>query len=345
MRACQGEVRRVLEGSAEQMPLPPVPIADACSALDTKEGREAHGAHELGHGANATVYSFPLGSGSARLASGALVELSSLVVKCGRWRSSTLFEQEARVQRAAAAAGCAPPLHYAAYFPDVGASGASAGAVRGVMAMERLTQPTFYRWLHWVTREQRRKANAANAEAWTISPQALRDSTVRAWEKESQRLLAALIKAGVAHGDWHERNLVFDVPTARDATAVGRAPTPLQHYETKKLIKEAIWAGPAAGKARLLVIDYGGARQLRGRVDRFFARICIDRHLVDPDEEPPSPATRQLTREPSIMRAPSVMSRAAPQGARPAWWGRPFAPRPGPAHPPDSLDSPSDPAS
>lgn len=270
-------------------------IEEACQALGSVAGRSAHGALEVSHGANATVYGYPLGSGYARLASGELIQLSDIVVKAGQWRSAKAFDEEILTHRLGEAAGCAPRLFNYSFEPVHGASRASKAAVQGVMAMERLTQPTFFRWLHWVTRDQRRKAHAANVAVWTISSEALHDETVKAWERESRRLFKRLVKAGVSHGDWHERNLIFDVPEARAATAVGRKPTPLEHHDTKALIKEAIAAGPAAGRARLLVIDYGGAKPLHGRFDRFLAGIFINRHIVDADEEPPSPISRNIS--------------------------------------------------
>jgi len=205
------------------------------------------------------------------------------------------FDMEVRMQRRAAMAGCAPLLFHAACQPVAAQSSASRGAVFGTIAMERLTQPTLYRWLHQVTREQRRKSGASNVGAWSISREALHEPVVKAWEREAKRLQAALVRAGVKHGDWHERNLVFDVPAARALTAVGRTPSPLEHHALRELIMQAIAQGPSGGAARMLVIDFEGSKPLGGMVDRFFASMCIDRHIVDPDEEPPSPLSRQAS--------------------------------------------------
>jgi predicted unusual protein kinase regulating ubiquinone biosynthesis (AarF/ABC1/UbiB family) len=103
------------------------------------------------------------------------------------------------------------------------------------------------------------------------------------------RLLDQLVNAGVAHGDVHERNLVFHVPEAREQIAPGHIETLDEYCANKTIIMDAINAGPRGGRARLLLIDFGGAREVRGRVERFIAKSFIERHLVDPDEEPPPP--------------------------------------------------------
>jgi hypothetical protein len=155
--------------------------------------------------------------------------------------------------------------------------------------IERLTQPTFYRWLHWLSLEEG-ALRGSKDKSWHISKHALRAPIFRKWFAEIKRLGSALIDAGVSHGDWHERNLVFHVPGLKVRTTVGQRETYEHHAETKALIMRAIAAGPEAGLARVYVIDYGCARAISGRVERFLARaLGHDRHLVDADEEPPTP--------------------------------------------------------
>mmetsp|Transcript_14347 Transcript_14347/g.36415 ORF Transcript_14347/g.36415 Transcript_14347/m.36415 type:complete len:349 (+) Transcript_14347:64-1110(+) len=272
-------------------------LAPVIEQLTSAAGRKERGAVELSHGANAVVFALPAGAGTALLPDERRVELSDLVVKCGRWRSRRHFDEEVELSRVAAAAGLGPVLYYASAVP------LEHGVVQGIIAMERLTQPTLYRWLHWMTRSERVVNKQPNVGAWTISDEALKLPLVKVWIAECRRLRSALIAAGIAHGDWHERNLIMDVPAARTLTAVGKNPSPLEHHETKSLIMKAIAAGPAAGQARLLVIDYGGAKRLKSKIGRFFAFICIDRHLVDPDEESPSPPS-------ALSRQVSAKSRA-----------------------------------
>jgi hypothetical protein len=209
-----------------------------------------------------------------------------VAIKVGQWPSAKAFAAEVALHRTAAAAGCAPRLYYASTPRRVRASGES---VAGELVIERLTQPTFYRWLHWLTHEER-MLRGSHDESWHISKQALRAPIFRKWFAEIKRLGGALIDAGVSHGDWHERNLVFHVPELKERTTVGQRETYAHHAETKALIMRAIAAGPEAGLARLYVIDYGCARAITGRVERLLARaLGHDRHLVDASEEPPTP--------------------------------------------------------
>jgi tRNA A-37 threonylcarbamoyl transferase component Bud32 len=257
--------------------------------------KESVGAIEIGRGASATIFAFA--SGCAKLASGERVPLADIVVKLGRWRTQKAFDKEVRLHRVAADAGCAPLVYHATARPV----DPSVKTVEGTLAMQRLTHPTFYRWLHWLSL-QLRQEKGLNDLTWTIDKAALRTPIFKAWEKEVKRLLAELIKAGVAHGDVHERNMVFDIPEVRGRIAPGHVETLEEHIATKQLIMEAIGEGPAGGRARIVLIDYGGAHGLSGRLDRFLAKTFIDRHIVDPDEEPPSPMSHRRTSAASTTR-------------------------------------------
>jgi hypothetical protein len=158
---------------------PPIPIAELCAVggLD-KYGRAGPaGAIEINRGANAAIFSFALGSGSALLATGETVPLSDIVVKVGRWRTQTAFDDEARLQRVSADAGCAPPVFYSTAQPI----GDGSTAVKGSLAMLRLTEPTLWRWMHWLTFQHRQAQGSANL-AWTIDKAALKLPIFKAWE-------------------------------------------------------------------------------------------------------------------------------------------------------------------
>jgi hypothetical protein len=261
------------------------PIAQICAALADPAGLARVGAIELNHGANAKVYSWRTGPRRAILAKpeGAVVPVCDIVVKLGRWDSAKDFVDEVDLQGVAHAAGCAPRVLHSHYELD------ATGKALGVLAMERLTQPTVFRWLHWLTR-----ANGQPA-SWTISSKALHLPIVAEWLVEVNRLSAALVRAGVKHGDWHERNLVFDVPEVKALTAIGVEESPLEHHAIIEAMLDAIGAGVKAGRARLYVIDYGGAKRLRGTTERWCAAWCMDRRIVDADEEPPSPGRTALS--------------------------------------------------
>lgn len=85
------------------------------------------------------------------------------------------------------------------------------------------------------------------------------------------------------------------MPEVKALTTIGVEESPLEHFAIIETMLEAIAAGVKAGRARLYVIDYGGAKRLRGAMDRRCAAWCVDRRMVDADEEPPSPGHAKLT--------------------------------------------------
>lgn len=360
-------------------------------SLAHRRSRERLGAHELSRGANAIIWIFEGGHTFIHvpLPTPRAVRVEALVIKRGRWASAASFWNEVDMQQRAADAGLAPFIYHAALEDEAnigdapldassaeitrepgGRGGAEEGTeprvpprttpqksrapVVGLVVMQRLTTPTYFRWyatlrlrttpwrggrrkgsslpfplhphrskggrkgrreerggegrrrrrgtldahtplptrdrLFWLTKAERRKAGILS-QHWSIDREALAAPAARAWAAETRRLKEALLSAGIEHGDWHERNLVFDVP---EAHALAFAPG-VDHKVVKHAIEAAIADGPASGRARLYVIDYGSARLLRSQLDRTCACLCWSKRLVDPTEEPPSHVSRQIT--------------------------------------------------
>jgi len=269
-------------------------------AVLTPEGRRAYDVIELSKGACAVVYTF---TGPARTmtlgpcdADGPHVPLNSVIVKVGKWKRVADLYAEVDIQRTANELGLAPAVYD---FAVVGKAGAK---VSGVVVMQRLTQPTYYRWLHWISREHRRSCGQG-AGSWSIDRDALQLPAAKAWEHEAVRLRKALRTSGINHGDWHERNLVFDVPEVRERFFDMESPRDCgdgeggeaEYKSLKHVMIEAIQAGPEAGRARLYVIDFGEARRIESAIEQRCAWAFFSRRIVDDSEEAPSNLTRQHT--------------------------------------------------
>lgn len=264
---------------------PDSPGADIHAALNAKGGAAAVGAVEIGRGAFARIYAFSE-EAAAEGARAARVRLDDIVLKVGSWQSAAAFDREVALQDRASTEGCAPRVLNAHRSPSFGA------AVHGLIAMDKLCGPTLLRLLFWHSRDARRQRGVPDERnGWRIDPSTLDAPLVRAWRKEAGRVQAALFAAGIEHGDWHDRNLVFDVPEARQRAPELRA---AGEKALKHVLMAAIEAGPAAGRARLLAIDFGCARELRTALARACAPVCAGRRLPDLDEEAATPITPRL---------------------------------------------------
>jgi hypothetical protein len=208
----------------------------------------------LGHGANAKVWLASLGLVQGVLGGGAggepgrssAVGAARLAIKDGVWRSEADFNTEVTVQERAASVGVAPQVYFWRWL----GRGDAGGYGRGVIGMARLSQPSFFQWLRWLTVQKRREAAAAAAlnprnvwksiaaapksfapaEDWLIDPAVLKLPLVARWRREVRRLQAELRRLNIAHGDVHDMNFVFhvvgedgDAHAGRDAEAAGAA--------------------------------------------------------------------------------------------------------------------------
>lgn len=179
-------------------------LKDVCEIAADAARRHEVSAYELTRGQNAVVYGFDDWSVLATVDGAApgstaarTLPLCSVVAKIGRWTSKDSFEREVRIHGIAADAGLAPRIYYS-HVTIVN------GRMRGTIAMQRLTQPTYFRWLFWLSR-QLRHMHERNALGWDIDKQALRLPIQKAWTRECKRVQTALFDAGIEHGDWHER--------------------------------------------------------------------------------------------------------------------------------------------
>jgi hypothetical protein len=186
----------------------------------------------IGHGANAKVWLASLavvpgawgrGEGGQPKRCGSCIAAmgaTHLAIKDGVWRSEADFVAEVTVQERAASAGVAPQVYFWRWLgrADSGTAG------RGVIGMARLTQPSFFQWLRWLTVQRRRQEAAARAnhrwrgivsppsEEWLIDSAVLKLPIVARWRGEAKRLQAELRRLNIAHGDVHDMNFVFHVP-------------------------------------------------------------------------------------------------------------------------------------
>lgn len=295
-----------------------LPIAEACSGLHVKATRVSKGAIEVNRGAFAEVFAYPRSLDEAVLEDGTSILLEDLVIKVGRYHTPEEFEAELKMARRAAAAGLAPRVLFGQLEPvEPAADGTRSKILHGTIVMERLTTPTLLRWLFWVSQDYQRKKGVAKPR-WEIVPAALKLPIVRVWTTEVDRMQKALIKAGIHHGDWHERNIVFDVPAVRALTVRGDDFEDVVHDRVKEAIMKAIAAGPSAGRARIMLIDFAGATEIRTQLGTRTAMLCVNRHLADPSEERRSPTRSQrVSKQGSAMKrlfpTPKTLSRISTQ--------------------------------
>lgn len=118
----------------------------------------------LGRGANASVLKLDesmhvyLGSpapansevSSSNVEAPMTVSSEHLAIKFGSWPSQAAFEREVQIQRVAAEAGLAPKVFFSRWLGPVGRR--SSGN-RGMLGMQCLSQPTFFTWLRWLSKE------------------------------------------------------------------------------------------------------------------------------------------------------------------------------------------------
>ena len=112
-----------------------------------------------------------------------------------------------------------------ATLPHVGATpttpalygGAWRGGPRGlgVIVMRRLTTPTYYKWLSWLTTDLRRAGLGSADGGWAVDPKVQHLPLVQAWAAEVRQLKQKLALLDIRHGDVHEMNIVFEVPGER----------------------------------------------------------------------------------------------------------------------------------
>ena len=149
--------------------------------------------------------------------------------------------------------------------------------------MRRLTTPTYFRWLTWVSRDLCRSGRVpGGGDAWLIDPRVQQLPLVQLWATRVRALKATLGDRNIKHGDVHERNIVFDVQgDARDRVFAAEARG--DHKAAKRLLMQHIAKGPDGG-ADLVMIDFGQAARV-GVLGRCCLRVCGDeQRFVDPDE-------------------------------------------------------------
>jgi len=192
-------------------------------------------------------------------------------------------EREVELQSAAAAAGLAPRIFFSTWL---GGSGKDA---IGLISMQRLSQPTFFKWLIWQTEAHRDTLRSAAARArsqeYLVDPKVAKSPLYKTWAAEARRLRAGLRTLGIAHGDVHENNLVFHVeaetcPTDEEMASDDGRPA------RKKRLLDTIALGPS-GPARLLIIDFGRAKSVKGRLAWLMEDVFGGgRRMVDPTQVP-----------------------------------------------------------
>mmetsp|Transcript_30574 Transcript_30574/g.93577 ORF Transcript_30574/g.93577 Transcript_30574/m.93577 type:complete len:496 (-) Transcript_30574:658-2145(-) len=158
------------------------------------------------------------------LASRKMVGAAQVAIKDGNWSSRANFEAEVSTQERAALAGVAPEIFFCRWLGANPRLGSRSSAGRGIIGMERLSQPSFFQWLRWLTIERRRElaarpkvgwralASVNEEETWLIDPIVMKQPIVLLWRKEAKRLQAELRQLRIAHGDIHDMNFVFHVP-------------------------------------------------------------------------------------------------------------------------------------
>ncbi|KAH8058382.1 hypothetical protein JL722_6245 [Aureococcus anophagefferens] len=158
----------------------------------------------LGKGAYAQVITFTSPT-AVVLEDGARVIATDLAVKIGTWTSESHFDRECETQKAAAAEALAPALY----------GGAWRGGPRGlgVIVMRRLTTPTYYKWLSWLTTDLRRAGLGSADGGWAVDPKVQHLPLVQAWAAEVRQLKQKLALLDIRHGLCGNQPLVWDVPT------------------------------------------------------------------------------------------------------------------------------------
>lgn len=238
----------------------------------------------LGSGAYARVMLLKDGCGKTVCASeDTAVEACRMALKQGRWADRSAFEREVELQSAAAAAGLAPRIFFSTWL---GGSGKDA---IGLISMQRLSQPTFFKWLIWQTEAHRDTLRSAAARArsqeYLVDPKVAKSPLYKTWAAEARRLRAGLRTLGIAHGDVHENNLVFHVEAETCPTDEEMASDDGRTARKKRLL-DAIALGPS-GPARLLMIDFGRAKSVKGRLAWLMEDVFGGgRRMVDPTQVP-----------------------------------------------------------
>ena len=238
------------------------------------ERRPELGLAPLGKGAYAQVITFTSPT-AVILEGGARVVATDLAVKIGAWTSEAHFDRECETQKAAAAEALAPALY----------GGAWRGGPRGlgVIVMRRLTTPTYYKWLSWLTKDLRRAGLGSADGGWAVDPKVQHLPLVQAWAAEVRRLKQKLALLDIRHGDVHEMNIVFEVPGERARAFAAFAAG--DGKRAKRALMAAIAAGPGQSGVEVVMIDFGQARKL-GWLGRCCLRLCGDDvRLVDPDDD------------------------------------------------------------
>lgn len=120
-------------------------VNELCTAVASPEMRNQVKAFMLSKGAYANSYAFPKDDErEVRVAQmGGLptrqVPVSNICIKVGHWRSDKSLKREVDIQRVAADAGIAPKIY------DFQVLSYAGSRCHATIAMERLTQPTYYR--------------------------------------------------------------------------------------------------------------------------------------------------------------------------------------------------------
>ena len=163
-----------------------------------------------------------------------------------------------------------------------------------MLCMRRLTQPTFFKWMIWLSRDLERAKGLPRSSEWLINPVVAQLPLLKLWAREAQRLRRELLALNVSHGDVHDNNLVFDVFAVRDLVFGTESTAPLPALEARKVLMDCIACGPGPdAKARLCFIDFGQSWVATSCFERCLLIVCGhgDR-LVDPEE-----ALAELERE------------------------------------------------
>ena len=189
--------------------------------------------------------------------SSAGVPTTELAIKIGRFASRERFEREVEIQSLCAKAGIAPRV--------LSSKWDSAPGKTGVIVMERLTQPSYFRWMIWLSKDLGRVTTLPDRDEYLIHPKVASVALVQKWAAEVRKLKTALAGLDVYHGDCHDQNIVFDVPQHRReifSTEDKKA--------RKRLLMRYIALGPG-GPARLVFIDFGDSL----RVTSFAGKLCL----------------------------------------------------------------------
>lgn len=192
----------------------------------------------IGEGANAKVWLASLGMVQGVLGRGegrgaerpgprvTAVGAADLAIKDGVWRSEAEFVAEVTVQERAASVGVAPQIYFWRWLGH--STPGSTG--RGVIGMARLSQPSFFQWLRWLTVQRHRQKAACSAHSgwrslvtapageWLIDPAVLKLPLVARWRCEARRLQTELRRLNISHGDVHDMNFVFHIPGEHNDT-------------------------------------------------------------------------------------------------------------------------------